>query len=89
VLMGADLLETGLVADTLNVLLKYEQDVQKVREKLPGLIPDGGSGENFVTNDGGNWVTGDNAGDTGDKPAEKKSDPVKTRLEEILERFDF
>lgn len=88
VVLNADLLEAGLVADTLNVLLKYEQDVQKVREKLPGLLPAGKLEEDFA---GG--VTGqsteENSGGTGNIiPVEKKS-TVKTRLEEIKERFSF
>lgn len=88
VLMGAGFLEAGVVADTLNILLKYEQDVQKVREKLPGLIPAGNSGEDFATDETGH-CSEKNSDYTGEKkPVEEKS-ADKTRLEELLIRFDF
>ncbi|MCL6634728.1 MAG: MoxR family ATPase [Peptococcaceae bacterium] len=87
VLMGAGFLEAGLVADTLNILLKYEQDVQKVRESLPGLISAGSSGEDQLAdgNDPGPEETG---GAVAGEPAAKKS-PARSRLEELLEKFDF
>lgn len=40
VLLGADSLDTDLVADTMNTLLKYQQDIKKVEERLGGLLPE-------------------------------------------------
>ena len=87
VLMGAEFLEAGLVADTLNVLLKYEQDVLKIRDKLPGLIPPEKPEEKYVVGDTGCYSAGSNGG--AGVPEKEKIPPVKTRLEELLERFNF
>ena len=40
-LLGEGCLDRELAADTLNVLLKYEQDVQKIQEKMNALLPEG------------------------------------------------
>lgn len=38
-LLGVSGLDHGAVSDTLNILLKYEDDITKVTSKLEGLIP--------------------------------------------------
>jgi len=86
VVLNAAFLEAGLVADTLNILLKYEQDVQNVRDKLPGLIPPGNSEEDFGGIKTGHYVEENGAGD---KIPVKGQNMFKTRLEEIMEKFDF
>ena len=40
VLLGVDALDAELVADTVNTLLKYQQDIKKVEERLGGLLPE-------------------------------------------------
>lgn len=40
VLLGAENLEEKMIADTLNVLLKYQQDIEKAAPKIAGLIPE-------------------------------------------------
>jgi MoxR-like ATPase len=39
VLLGVDSLSEDLVLDTINILLKYQQDIKKVEEKIGGLLP--------------------------------------------------
>jgi len=39
-LMGAEQLDAAVVADSLNVLLKYREDVEQVRPKLESLLPE-------------------------------------------------
>jgi hypothetical protein len=36
-LLHVDALETELVRDTLNVLLKFEQDIEAVRKEIPEM----------------------------------------------------
>lgn len=88
VVLNVDLLDAGLVADTLNVLLKYEQDVQKVREKLPGLLPAGNLTGDLTVGGTGHSTEGSRGAAANKMSLEKKS-AVKTRMEEIMERFDF
>lgn len=38
VLLGREHLDAELVRETLNLILKYEQDIEKVAEKIPGLL---------------------------------------------------
>lgn len=38
-LLGAEDLEEKVVADTLNILLKYRQDIEKAAPKISGLLP--------------------------------------------------
>lgn len=40
VLLGAENLEEEQVTDTLNILLKYQQDIEKAAPKVAGLLPD-------------------------------------------------
>lgn len=40
VLLGVETLDAELVADTVNTLLKYQQDIKKVEERLGGLLPE-------------------------------------------------
>lgn len=40
VVLGAVGLEEQIVADTLNVLLKYQMDIKKVEERIGGLLPE-------------------------------------------------
>lgn len=40
VLLGVDSLDAELVADTVNILLKYQQDIKKVEERVEGLLPE-------------------------------------------------
>ncbi len=40
VLLGVDTLDQELVLNTLNILLKYQQDIKKVEERIGGLLPD-------------------------------------------------
>ena len=40
VLLGAKNLEEKMVADTLNILLKYQQDIEKASPRISGLIPE-------------------------------------------------
>ena len=37
-LLHADQLQSEVVQETLNVLLKYEEDIESVRSKIPGLV---------------------------------------------------
>lgn len=39
-LLGADSLDAELVGDTVNTLLKYQQDIKKVEDRLGGLLPE-------------------------------------------------
>lgn len=86
VVLNAAFLEAGLVADTLNILLKYEQDVQKVRDKLPGLIPVGNADECFGGVETGHYSEENG---TGHKIPVKGENMFKTRLEELIEKFNF
>lgn len=38
VVLGAKHLDEQMVYDTLNIILKYQQDIAKIEEKVPGLI---------------------------------------------------
>jgi MoxR-like ATPase len=38
VVLGAEKLEPQLVTDTLNVILKYQQDIKKIEERVEGLL---------------------------------------------------
>ncbi len=40
VLLGADSLDEELVTNTVNILLKYQQDIKKVEERIGGLLPE-------------------------------------------------
>ena len=40
VLLGADSLNEELVMNTVNILLKYQQDIKKVEERINGLLPE-------------------------------------------------
>jgi len=40
VLLGVDTLDEELVMNTLNILLKYQQDIKKVEERIGGLLPE-------------------------------------------------
>ncbi|MDT3700479.1 MAG: MoxR family ATPase [Thermincola sp.] len=40
VLLGAASLDAELVGDTVNTLLKYQQDIRKVEDRLGGLLPE-------------------------------------------------
>ena len=40
VLLGVDSLDAAMVADTVNILLKYQQDIKKVEERVEGLLPE-------------------------------------------------
>ncbi len=40
VLLGADSLDEELVMNTVNILLKYQQDIKKVEERINGLLPE-------------------------------------------------
>ena len=40
VLLGVDSLDAELVADTVNILLKYQQDIKKVEGRVEGLLPE-------------------------------------------------
>lgn len=40
VLLGAETLEEKKVTDTLNILLKYQQDIEKAAPKVAGLLPE-------------------------------------------------
>jgi len=40
VLLGADSLDETVVRNTINILLKYQQDINKVEEKINGLLPE-------------------------------------------------
>lgn len=40
VLLGVDALDAELVLNTVNTLLKYQQDIKKVEERIEGLLPD-------------------------------------------------
>lgn len=77
-LLNRGSLETGLVEETLNVLLKYEQDLQKVRENLAGLLT---------------AIKAENkpapAENNGGRPKPAKEPGARTRLEELLEKFNF
>jgi len=77
-LLGAGFLDPSLVSETLGTLLKYEEDLQKVQEKLPGLIP---ARKNADRTGPGPASSGDREGAAGK--------PARTRLDDILERFDF
>ncbi len=39
VLLGVDALDEKIVLDTINILLKYQQDIKKVEERIGGLLP--------------------------------------------------
>ena len=40
ILLGVDDIDAELVTDTVNTLLKYQQDIKKVEERLGGLLPE-------------------------------------------------
>lgn len=40
VLLGVDSLDEELVLNTVNILIKYQQDVKKVEERIGGLLPE-------------------------------------------------
>lgn len=40
VLLGVETLDAELVVNTLNTLLKYQQDIKKVEERMEGLLPE-------------------------------------------------
>lgn len=40
VLLGVDSLNADLVANTVNILLKYQQDIKKVEDRVEGLLPE-------------------------------------------------
>ena len=88
VLLGASVLEPELVTNTLNILLKYEQDVLRVREKLPGLLPAGNPEEDLAAGEAGQDPE-DASPEDERGPVENQQGPAKTRLEELLKRFDF
>jgi len=75
-LLGARFLEPALVADTLGALLKYEEDVQKVAERLPGLIPADGPETAAVSEPSAGRET-------------NVEEPERTRLDDLLARFAF
>jgi len=104
-LLGEGCLDRELAADTLNVLLKYEQDVQKVQEKLNAFLPEERTG-------GESGEDGGEARAAGFSPEARAVLPpaepgrsgsvvkqvgggapavpaTRTRLDELLERFDF
>lgn len=86
-LLNRGSLEAGLVEDTLNVFLKYEQDVLKVRENLTGLLTSGKTeGKEAAPAKPGPAAAADGA--AGAKAPETPAETA-TRLEEILERFNF
>jgi hypothetical protein len=39
VILGVDTLDEELVMNTLNLLLKYQQDIKKAEERIGGLVP--------------------------------------------------
>lgn len=95
-LLGKGCLDRELAADTLNALLKYEQDVQKIQEKMNALLPEGSFGRENGEEaeepkpEGVLSGTGAKGPPAGPGQSGAPSMPAaRTRLDELLERFSF
>lgn len=77
-LLGAEQLDPSVVAGTMEVLLKYQEDVERVRAKLAGLLP-----EEPETPAGQRGTAG------GEKFAAGHEEPGEPFGENNLSRFDF